>query len=62
VSIRNRKEEDVTVTVREPMGGDWKLLTSSLPGKKVDAGTLEFEVPVPKGKEVKLTYRVSVRW
>jgi hypothetical protein len=62
VSIRNRKEEDVTVTVREPMGGDWKLVTSSLPGKKIDAGTLEFEVPVPKGKEVKLTYRVSVRW
>ena len=62
VSIRNRKEEDVTVTVREPVGGDWKLVTSSLPGKKVDAGTLEFEVPVPKGKEVKLTYRVSVRW
>ena len=62
VSIRNRKEEDVTVTVREPMGGDWKLVSSSLPGKKVDAGTLEFEVPVPKGKEVKLTYRVSVRW
>jgi hypothetical protein len=62
VSIRNRKDEDVTVTVREPVGGDWKLVTSSLPGKKVDAGTLEFEVPVPKGKEVKLTYRVSVRW
>ena len=62
VSIRNRKEEDVTVTVREPVGGDWRLVSSSLPGKKVDAGTLEFEVPVPKGKEVKLTYRVNVRW
>ena len=62
ISIRNRKDEDVTVTVREPVGGDWKLVTSSLPGKKIDAGTLEFEVPVPKGKEVKLTYRVNVRW
>jgi hypothetical protein len=62
VSIRNRKDEDVTVTVREPVGGDWRLVSSSLPGKKVDAGTLEFEVPVPKGKEVKLTYRVNVRW
>ena len=52
VSIRNRKEENVTVTVREPMGGDWKLVSSSLPGTKKDAGTLEFEVAVPKGQEV----------
>ncbi len=29
VSIRNRKEEDVVVTVREPLGGDWKLLKLS---------------------------------
>ena len=63
ISIRNRKEaEDVVVIVREPVGGDWTLVSSSLPGKKLDAGTLEFEVPVPKGKEVKLSYRVAVRW
>ena len=62
ISLRNRKDEDVTVTVREPVGGDFKLLASSLPGKKIDAGTLEFEVPVPKGQEVKLTYRVRARW
>ncbi len=62
VSIRNRKEENVTVTVREPMGGDWKLVSSSLPGTKKDAGTLEFEVAVPKGQEVELSYRVRTRW
>lgn len=62
VSLRNRKDEDIVVTVREPMGGDWKLLSSSIPGTKVDQQTLEFQVPVPKGKEVKLAYRVSVRW
>jgi len=62
ISIRNRKEEDATVTVREPVGGDWTLISSSLPGKKLDAGTLEFEVKVPAGQEVKLTYRVGVRW
>jgi hypothetical protein len=62
ISLRNRKEEDIVVTVREPMGGDWTLLSSSIPGKKVDQQTLEFEVPVPKGKETKLTYRVAVRW
>ncbi len=62
ISIRNHKEEDVAVTVREPIGGDWKVLESSHPWKKLDAGTIEFEIPVPKGKEVKLTYRASVRW
>lgn len=62
ISLRNRKDEDVAVTVREPVGGDWTLLSSSLPGKKVDQQTLEFEVPVPKGKEVKLSYRLGVRW
>ena len=62
ISIRDRKEEDVVVTVREPMGGDWTLVSSSLPGKKVDQQTLEFNVPVPAGKEVKLSYRVALRW
>jgi len=62
LSLRNRKDEDVTVTVREPVGGDWALLQSSHPGRKRDAGTLEFEVPVPARQEVKLDYRVSVTW
>jgi hypothetical protein len=62
ISLRNRKDEDIVVTVREPMGGDWTLVSSSLPGKKVDQQTLEFDVPVAKGKETKLTYRVAVTW
>ncbi|HEX4823117.1 MAG TPA: DUF4139 domain-containing protein [Candidatus Polarisedimenticolaceae bacterium] len=62
LSLRNRKDEDVVVTVREPMAGDWKLISSSIPGQKIDQSTLEFQVPVPKGKEVKLVYRVGVRW
>jgi hypothetical protein len=62
ISLRNRKEEDATVTVREPVGGDWRLVESSHPGVKKDAGTLEFKIKVPAGEEVKLTYRVRVSW
>jgi hypothetical protein len=62
ISIRNRKEEPVTVTVREPVGGDWRVVSSSLPSKKLDAGTIEFSVPVAAGQEVKLNYRIRVRW
>jgi hypothetical protein len=62
ISIRNRKDEEVTVTVREPMGGDWRLVSSSHPGEKRDAGTLEFEVPVAARQEIELTYRARVTW
>jgi len=62
ISIRNRKDEAVKVIVREPVGGEWKVVSSSRPAKKLDAGTIEFEVPLQKGQEVDLTYRVHVRW
>ncbi|RMF74821.1 MAG: DUF4139 domain-containing protein [Acidobacteria bacterium] len=62
VVIRNHKDEDVTVTVREPVGGDWTLIRASHEGRKRDAGTLEFEIPVPANGQATLTYRVRVRW
>jgi hypothetical protein len=63
IEIRNRKEEeDVVVIVREPLGGEWDLLESSIEGRKRDAGTLEFEVPIAAGAETVLTYRVRTRW
>ena len=59
IKLRNRKEKDaVTIKVREHPGGDWTVLESSHPGKKVKADDLEFEIPVPAGKEVVLNYRV----
>ncbi|MBZ5641098.1 MAG: DUF4139 domain-containing protein [Acidobacteriia bacterium] len=62
IALRNRKDEDAVVTVREPVGGDWQVVQSSQTYKKLDAGTIEFVVTVPKGQEVKLTYRVRVTW
>ncbi|HEX5043259.1 MAG TPA: DUF4139 domain-containing protein [Candidatus Polarisedimenticolaceae bacterium] len=60
IAIRNRKKEAVTVLVREPVGGQWEVLDSSLPSKKASATVIEFSVPVPPGQEVKLRYRVKV--
>ncbi len=60
LTFRNHKKEAVTVTLREPVGGDWKVVESSLPSVKVDAATLGFEVPVPAGGETVLRYRVQV--
>jgi hypothetical protein len=61
ITIRNAKPEPVTVTVREPVGGDWRVLKETLPHRKASSNLLEWKVPVPaKGKTV-LTYRVRVR-
>ncbi len=62
LSLRNHKEEDVTVKVIEPIPGDWTMLSSSHEYTKTEAFTAEFTISVPKDKEVKLTYRVRMRF
>ncbi|MFQ5897361.1 MAG: DUF4139 domain-containing protein [Candidatus Methylomirabilia bacterium] len=62
ISLRNHKEEDVTVTVIEPMPGDWEVLRSTHPHEKIEAHTLRFRIPVPKDGGTKLTYRVRLRF
>ncbi len=62
ISLRNHKKEDVTVKVIEPIPGDWTMLSSSHNHEKSEAFTAEFNVPVPKDKESKLTYRVRMRF
>ena len=62
ISLRNHKKEDVTVKVIEPVPGDWKMLANSHDFIKTEAFTAEFNIPVPKDKEVKLTYRVRMRF
>jgi hypothetical protein len=62
ISLRNHKKEDVVVKVVEPVPGDWQMLTSSHEYKKSAAFTAEFNIPVAKDQEVKLTYRVRMRY
>lgn len=60
ITLRNRKEEDITVGIVEPLLGNWQILSSSHPYEKVDAFTVRFDVAIVKGEEVKVTYRVKV--
>ena len=62
ISLRNHKKEDVTVKVVEPIPGDWSMLNSSHEYTRTGVFTAEFAIPVPKDKEVKLTYRVRMRY
>jgi hypothetical protein len=62
LKIRNHKPNAVTVTLREPIRGEWKVIESSHPHTKIDAGTLGFDVPVPADGEVVVSYRAQVAY
>jgi hypothetical protein len=59
--LRNAKPEAVTVTVREPVPGDWQMLQTTHPHKKVASGTAEWQIAVPAGGNTTLRYRVLIR-
>jgi len=61
--IRNHKNEDIKVLVRENLGGgQWEITEKSQEFKKVDANTIEFEVAVPKDGSAEITYTVHYQW
>ena len=62
ISLRNHKSAEQTVTVIEPVPGDWQMLTSTHAWEKPEAHTLRFQIPVPKEGASKLTYRVRLRF
>jgi hypothetical protein len=62
ITLRNHKASAVTVEVREPIGGDWEVLSSNFKWTKLDATTLGFSIPVEKDGTATLDYRVRVKW
>ena len=62
ISLRNHKEEAVSIRVIEPMLSDWEILSSSHAHKKTDAHTAQFDLPVAKNGETRLQYRVRYKF
>jgi hypothetical protein len=62
ITLRNHKDVPITVDVREPVGGDWEMITSTHKWTKADAWALHFKVTVEKDGTSVLKYRVRVRW
>src|SRR5882724_8204772 len=62
IALRNHKSEAQTVTVIEPVPGDWQVVTSSHTYEKIQAHTLKYQIPVPKEGATKLAYRVRIRF
>ncbi len=60
ISLRNHKEEAVSIGVIEPLYGNWSVISSSHRYRKIDAFTIRFDVKVLPDGEEKLTYRVQV--
>lgn len=62
ILLKNAKDEAVTVTVVEPVPGDWKVLGESHKHRKGAANAAVWEVPVPAKGTATLTYRVEVNY
>jgi hypothetical protein len=61
ITLKNAKPEAVSVVVREPVPGEWRVLTESSPHTKVAAGTAEWRISVPPEGHTDLTYRVLIK-
>ncbi|MFM1830945.1 MAG: hypothetical protein RLZZ558_1285 [Planctomycetota bacterium] len=64
IEIRNRKDEPVTVLVREPLyrWSNWKITASSLPFDRIDARTVQFTVDAAPNSVQTVTYTVQYDW
>jgi hypothetical protein len=64
VRIRNRKEEPVTVVVKENLyrWTNWKITQSSQPFEKQDSRTIHFPVQVAADGETVVRYTVRYTW
>ena len=62
ILLKNAKDEAVTVTVVEPVPGDWRMMSESHKHRKGSANAAVWEVPVPAKGEAMLTYRVEVNY
>lgn len=62
IIIKNAKKKDVTVIVREPIPGDWKILKESKSHTKRSSGTAEWRLKVPAEGSTTLTYTSRVKY
>jgi len=63
IELRNHKEENVVVRIREHLGGgQWDMLKNEPEFKKIDANTIEFDVPVKANGTSQVTYTVRYRY
>ena len=69
ITLRNHKDEDITVRVVEYLyrSSDWNITSQTVDGaaaeyEKLDSNTVQWDVPVPAGGEAELVYTVQYLW
>jgi hypothetical protein len=62
ITLKNAKKEAVTVTVQEPMPGDWQMLSSSHPHVKASSKAAVWKITIPAEASSTLVYRAQVRY
>jgi hypothetical protein len=62
IILKNAKKEAVTVIIREPVPGDWTMVSESQPHTKASSGVVEWKVSVPAEGKATLIYRVRVKY
>jgi hypothetical protein len=62
ITLRNHKASAISVEVNEPVGGTWRMITSSHQWTKTSAWAAQFKVPVTADGTAVLKYRVRVTY
>jgi len=62
ITLRNHKATAISVEVNEPVGGTWRMITSSHQWTKTSAWAAQFKVPVTADGTAVLKYRVRVTY
>jgi len=58
ISLRNHKKEDITITVKKRLYGEWTILKSNFTYTKEDANTVIFKIPVKVNDKAVLNFTV----
>ena len=62
ITLRNHKAAAISVEVNEPIGGTWRMLTSSHQWTKTSAWAAQFNVPVAADGTAVLKYKVRITY
>ena len=62
VTIANATDSAATVDVLEERGGEWSVLSSSVPAEKLSSTRSRFRTKVPARSEATVSYRVRIVW
>ncbi len=62
ITLRNQKDSDVVIEVKERLQGTWKIISAEPSYEKLDASTVLFTVPVKARAAAKVTYTVEWKY